>query len=217
MAKPNRRSYQSPMRQQRADETRTRIVEAARTLFLNQGYDKTTVDAIATEAGVAGQTVYAAFRSKRGLLAAILDRARFGERYQELIRQSYGITEPVARLRLIAQIATQILSAEEAEATLLRGAGVVAPELAKMGRTMERHRLEVHEKNVQLLIDGGRLRPELDAAKAQDILWALTSRELYTMMVVERHWSASDYEEWLATLLIRALLTEEKTTDPERE
>ncbi|MEZ4859652.1 MAG: helix-turn-helix domain-containing protein [Caldilineaceae bacterium] len=208
MAKEDRRSYQSPMRQQRADETRARIVEAARTLFLQQGYDQTTVDAVATEAGVATQTVYGAFRSKRGLLAAILDRARFGQRYQELIRQSHAVTEPVARLRLIAQIATQILSAEEAEATLLRGAGVVAPELAKMGRTVERHRLEVHEKNVQLLMAGGRLRPELDAAKAQDILWALTGRELYTMLVVERHWSPSAYEQWLAQLLIRTLLTD---------
>jgi len=208
MAKSNRRAYQSPMRQQRADETRVRIVEAARTLFLKHGYDQTTVDAIATEAGVAEQTVYAAFHSKRGLLAAILDHVRFGQQYQELIRQAHTIIEPVARLRLIAQIATQILSAEEAEAALLRGAGVVAPELAKMGRTAERHRLEVHEKNVQLLMDGGRLRPELDAAKAQDILWALTGRELYTMLVVERHWSASDYEQWLAQLLIRTLLTD---------
>src|SRR5947207_1388783 len=108
MTQSSKRSYQSPIRKQQADETRSRIVDVARTRFLADGYDETTIDAIATEAGVAAQTVYALFRSKRGILAAIIDRARFGPVYQDTIRQAKTVTEPAERLRFIAKITRQI-------------------------------------------------------------------------------------------------------------
>jgi AcrR family transcriptional regulator len=206
MTKARKRAYLSPIRQQRADETRLQIVDAARTLFLTNGYDETTIDAIAAEAGVAAQTVYAVFHSKRGILAAIIDRARFGSAYQEIVRQAQDTTEPVERLRLIAKLTRQICEAEQAEATLLSGAGVVAPELAKLGQAQESRRFDLQGANVKLLLASGRLRDDLNEDKARDILWALTGRELYTMLVGERSWTSNEYESWLANLLISALL-----------
>jgi TetR/AcrR family transcriptional regulator, regulator of cefoperazone and chloramphenicol sensitivity len=65
-----RRPYHSPTRQRQAEDTRRRILDAARALFREAGYAGTTLDAIAAAAGVSPKTV-SAFGSKRGLLAAL--------------------------------------------------------------------------------------------------------------------------------------------------
>ena len=76
MAKKKIRTYYSLVRQRQADETRTRIAEAARKLILGQGYGAATMEAIAREAGVATPTVYAVFGSKRNILAELMPKDR---------------------------------------------------------------------------------------------------------------------------------------------
>jgi TetR/AcrR family transcriptional regulator, mexJK operon transcriptional repressor len=51
-----------------ADEKIGAIVEAARDLFFDRGYETTSMDLIARKAGVSKATVYAHFRSKEQLL-----------------------------------------------------------------------------------------------------------------------------------------------------
>src|ERR1700694_555707 len=68
-----KRQYASTLRQQQASETRLRILDAAQRLFTDRGYGATTVESIASEAGVATDTVYAVFRNKAGLLHKLLD------------------------------------------------------------------------------------------------------------------------------------------------
>jgi AcrR family transcriptional regulator len=65
------------MRKQ-TEEIRRRIVEAAYESFWRQGYRRSSVDVIAERAGLTKRTVYAYFRSKDDLLAAVLVR------YEEL-------------------------------------------------------------------------------------------------------------------------------------
>ncbi|HLK56036.1 MAG TPA: helix-turn-helix domain-containing protein [Chthonomonadaceae bacterium] len=208
MAHPSGRTYQSPARQRQADETRRRIADAARSLLLTHGYAKMTVDAIAKEAGVAAPTVYAIFRSKAGILEELLDQARFGPGFAELARQAYETSEPSERLRFVARIACSIYASESTMLDLLRGAGVVKPELAELDKKLECRRYEAQESTILLIIQAGRLREGLDATTARDVLWGLTGRELYRMLVHERGWTADQYEAWLADTLIRALLSD---------
>jgi hypothetical protein len=93
-----------------------------------------------------------------------------------------------------------------AEMDLLRGAGVVAPELAAVEREGECGRYEGQAGLVVSLAEAGRLRPGLDTAAARDILWALTGQELYRMLVKERGWTSDRYEAWLADQVSTALL-----------
>jgi AcrR family transcriptional regulator len=201
------RAYSSPSRDQQADETRTRIVDAARSLFLAQGFDGTTIDAIAREAGVAAPTVYAAFRSKRGLVAEILDRARMGPSYTELVKAAHAEVEPEAKVRCTAAIARQVFDAERSEMDLLRGAGVVSPEFGDEER--ERNRYIGQKRLVDFLSAAGRLHEGLDSATARDVLYALTCRDLYRQLVVVRGWSSSKYESWLGQTLVTSLVTPE--------
>lgn len=205
--KERTRSYSSQIREQRADETRQRIAEVARRMFLAHGFDGTTVDAIAREAGVATPTVYAAFRSKRGIVAEILKRARFGPGYHELVKEALAEKAPEARLRFTARIARQVFDAERSEMELLRGAGVVSPDLSDAEQ--ERSRYEAQKKLVDFLSSTGRLRKGLDTTKARDILYALTGRDIYRQLVVERGWESSQYERWLADTLVLLLFEPE--------
>jgi AcrR family transcriptional regulator len=200
------RTYHSPTRHRQAEDTRQRITAAARKLLIAKGFDGTTIEAVAREAGVATQTVYAIFGSKRGIVAALMDRARFGPDYAEQVSRVREETDPALRLMLTAGVARRVYDAERGELDVLRGAGVVAPELAAMVRARERERYDGQGHTIELMVEQRRLRPELDALAARDVLWALTGRETYRLLVIERKWSPDRYERWLGTLLQAALL-----------
>ena len=73
-----RQPYRSALRAAQARQTRLRILDAASGLFAERGYVAATMDAIAAAAGVAVDTVYAAFGAKRGLLSALIDQGVIG-------------------------------------------------------------------------------------------------------------------------------------------
>ena len=111
MEKHTARKYSSPIRERQANQTRTNILDATQRLFLERGYAKTTVEAIAQEAGVAKQTVYAVFRSKNGIVAELLDRAVFTERVFELIAEELKeVTAEAFPEQLIAVTKEQMIS-----------------------------------------------------------------------------------------------------------
>jgi AcrR family transcriptional regulator len=207
LAKPKQRPYKSLVRERQAGDTRRRIVEATRQLLQSEGYAGMTIEAIAQRAEVSAQSVYAIFKSKTGILTELLDRSTFGPDYEEAVRKALSASDPETRLRLAAPIARQIHDAQSATFDLLRGAGVVAPELAKLEQQRENLRYERQERMIISLRDARRLRPGLDHATARDIFWMLTGRDVYRMLVRERGWSSQKYQDWLAETLVRSLLT----------
>ena len=105
-----------------------------------------TIEAIARRAQVSAQSVYAIFKSKTGILTSLLDQSAFGTEYEDAVLRALSASDPETRLRLTAPIARQIHDAQSATFDLLRGAGVVAPELAKLEQQRERLRYERQEK-----------------------------------------------------------------------
>ena len=198
------------MRARQAADTRRRIVEATRQLLQKEGYAGMTIEAIARRAEVSAPSVYAIFKSKTGILIELLDESTFGSEYEEAVRKALSANDPEARLRLAAPIARQIHDALSVTFDLLRGAGVVAPELAKLEQQRERLRYERQQRMIVSLREAGRLRPDLDYTTARDIFWMLTSRDIYRMLVRERGWSSQKYQDWLADTLVRSLLSPER-------
>jgi AcrR family transcriptional regulator len=207
MPKSGRRAYKSPARQRQATETRRRIVEATQQLLETEGYAGMTIEAVARQAEVAVQTVYAVFGSKTGILAELLNQTTFGPDYEDTVRETLEESDPEARLRGAARIARQIHDAQRAGFDLLRGAGVVAPELAQLEQERERIRYERQEQMIASLRGAKRLRPELSYRTARDIMWTLTGSDVYRMLARERGWSSQKYQDWLADTLVRSLLS----------
>jgi len=205
-----KRPYKSLVRQRQAGDTRQRIVDAARQLLQSAGYDGMTIEAIAQRAEVSAQSVYAVFRSKTGILTELLDQSTFGNEYEEAVRQALSARDPETRLRLVAGIARQIHEPLSAAFDLLRGAGVIAPDLARLEQQREDLRYERQERMIISLRDEGRLREGLNFATARDIFWMLTGREAYRMLVRERRWPPQKYQDWLADTLVDCLLTQPK-------
>jgi len=210
LARTRKRTYKSLVRQRQAGDTRVRIIEAARALLQSEGYAGMTIEGIAQRAEVSAQSVYALFKSKTGILIELLDQSTFDTEYDDAVRRALSATDPETRLRLAAPIARQIHDAQSATFDLLRGAGVVAPELAKLEQQREGLRYERQERMIISLRDAGRLQPGLDQAAARDIFWMLTGRDVYRMLVRERSWSSQKYQDWLADSLVHSLLTPQR-------
>ena len=73
--KASRRRYNSPLRADQARQTRARILDAAYRLFADGGYARTTIAAVADEAGVSPETIYLTLGGKRGLLEGVIEMA----------------------------------------------------------------------------------------------------------------------------------------------
>jgi len=73
------------VRNDQKQATREKVLEAARDLFNDTGYDETTIRAIAERAGVSVGSVFTTFASKAEVLSHVMD-ARLGELYAEFDR-----------------------------------------------------------------------------------------------------------------------------------
>jgi TetR/AcrR family transcriptional regulator, regulator of cefoperazone and chloramphenicol sensitivity len=192
-----KRVYDSPARQRQADETRRRIAAAARKLLENTGYAGMTIPAVAKAAGVAVPTVYAIFGSKKGIVSELLDAARFGERYQALLAEARAVKDPRELLKFPPRFSRQIYESELPVENLLRGAGMVAPELAAVEEERNCQRYDSQVMVIDALETGQLLRAGLRRDDARAILWALTSRDMFRQLVRERGWTGDEYEAWL--------------------
>jgi AcrR family transcriptional regulator len=201
-----KRPYHSRVRKRQAEETRQRILEAARSLFESQGYAATTLEAIAELAEVSPKTLGAVFGSKRALLAEVINPEAFSTPVKLLIEELRATEDPSRQLSLVAQITRQAYEPMASSLELLRTAGAVAPELADVARQIEARRRQNQARLIASLSEQGALCAGLSFEEATDVLWALTSYDVYRMLVVEQRWKPERYETWLAQLLVQHLL-----------
>lgn len=212
MATVKKRSYDMANRSRQAAETRRRIVEAAARLFLRDGYAATSINAIAAEAGVAVQTVYASLRTKRDILETVLQLTVRGAEEEVPVtaasrwRQMERAADPRQKLAMFARIHREICEREAGLFAVLETAAAVDPDIEPLLRDKERFRYQDQARVARSLGRRGQLRTGLSVRKASDIIWALASERVYLALVHDRGWSLGEYEEWLTDQLAQALL-----------
>jgi AcrR family transcriptional regulator len=212
-ARPRRR-YDARLRREQAARTRARILEAARQMFLERGYAGATIPRIASEAGVAVETVYRAAPGKPGLLAAVVETALAGgmDNAELPVEQRPGIRrvieekEPVRKLQLYAATQPGVYGRAGPLLRVLDEAATSVPELADLRERYAAHRLEGMRQLASMLADQGALRAAFSPQQAADILVTVCSRATYDSLVTERGWTPEDYRDWLADTLVRTLL-----------
>jgi AcrR family transcriptional regulator len=193
---PVKRPYHSPKRERQARQTREQIVGAARRLFARDGFARTTVEAIAREAGVSAQTVYASVGSKRGIVLALLDRMEIEGGNEELRRELAASKDPRWQLRAIVRFNRRLFERGRDVLDVVMATRADA-DVEAFGRAGEARRREGQARWVRAWAEAGVLRPDLDEGAAADVLWALTGPELYWLFAVNSGWSGSKFEEWL--------------------
>lgn len=206
MSRRPRRRYVSEVRTQSADATQHRVLKAASALFVRHGIDRTTIAEIAEKAGVAVSTVYSLFKSKEGILRALMRAALFGPRFQEARAKLAGVTDPVELIALSANVARAIYEGESSELGLIRGASAFSVSVRKLEQEFETIRFEMQEERVRLLFAQSKEAKGLEFDDARRILWMFTSREIYRMLVQEGGWTPDRYQQWLSATLVAALV-----------
>ncbi len=204
----SKRAYDSSRRRLQAQRTRDAVLDAARTRLLSDGYAVTTMAAIAADAGISVETIYKAFTSKSGLVAAIWERGLAGlgpipapQRSDDMQR-----TEPDPRRiignwgRLTAEVAPRVAPI----LLLIRSAAAADPEMASLLAETDLQRIRRMRHNANAL--AGHLKTGLTLAAAADVLWTYSSPDLYDLLVRRRRWGLRRYSEFISDAMIAALL-----------
>jgi AcrR family transcriptional regulator len=208
----SRRPYRSRLRAEQAAQTRQRILEASGDLFAERGYGATTIDAVAARAGVAVDTVYATFGTKKGMLSALIDLRVTGssEGSDVLAEEGPRAVRKVANQRqMLAGFAADIVPRIERVRPIddvIQSAGAIDPEIAELRARMQENRLSKLRTFIEWLAANGSLRQDIDVDAAATIAWTLTSPEVNRLLRDVRCWSSQRYQEWLSDTLIRVLL-----------
>jgi AcrR family transcriptional regulator len=208
----SQRRYDSSLRKEQARQTRTRMLEAAERLFADHGYASSTIETIASTAGVAVDTVYATFGSKRGLLSALMDlRVGGDDQPVELLDRAgpQAVRREPNQKRQIARFAEDVSAIGERARPvddIIRGAAAVDAEIAGYRARLQQSRFENMRRFVSWVASNGPLRAGIGEDDAAAIVWSLTSPEMHRLLRVERAWTPERYAQWLAETLTRTLL-----------
>lgn len=193
------------VREQRAEVTRRAILHAARRLFAERSYSHTGIRDIASEAGVAVQTIYAAFGSKPGIVVGLVDVLDREAGVREIAEQAMASEDPSEVLELLARMQRQIRDrcGDIVQIQLL--AVRAEPHVPELREGLRRH-AEGSQRTVQLVDRLGGLRPGLSREEAVAACHTLMSPDASFDLVERWGWTWDQYEEWLASALKWALL-----------
>ncbi len=198
-------------RAERARLTREKVVEAARELFVAQGYGATSLQEVADRAGVAVQTVYFVFRNKRTLFKDVVDTAIAGdaEPVATMDREWFraACAEPTAAGQLRAHVrgTREILGRVAPIMSLISAATATDPEIAAQWPDGPDPRYTVQHAAAEALAGKPDARPGVSVEMAADLLFGLLSPQLYLIFVRDRDWSPDTWEEWARTALTSQL------------
>jgi len=187
-------------RQFQAKQTRDRIAAAARRLFALRGYTDTSIEAIASEAGVSVRTVYTAFGNKRQILKAVRLGFVFAAETPDLMRAAFAESDHGSRLALAARWTRRQLELGAGDVrAVYRSAAVADTEMAVEWEGVQARYRKAVRRLLADMLDG--LKPELSLDDAIAVYMALTSPEIFRELVERAGWSADRYEDWLAGAL----------------
>lgn len=207
-------------RAERSRLTREKITQAARELFVAQGYGATSLQEVADRASVAVQTVYFVFRNKRTLFKEVVDTSIAGD------------TEPVATLdRAWFRDACAAPTAQEQLRAHVRGTGEVLhrvasivpviaaasatdPEIAAQWPDEDDPRHTVQRAAAEALASKPGIRHDMSVDTAADLLYGILSPELYLVFVRDRGWSPNRWREWAYATLREQLCESASPEEP---
>jgi AcrR family transcriptional regulator len=207
-----KRPYQSPLRQRQAQSTRLSIIGSATRLFIAQGYVPTSIDEIATAAGVGRATVFASVGGKAAILKAAYDIAIVGDDEPIPLPQrpwAIAVRNEPDPGRMIDRYAAMIAEVSGRVAPIyevMRGAATADPEAKALWDAMRKERRGGAAGFVGFVVARDALRAGVDRTMAADVVWALIDPGLYHLLVVEMGWTPAQFQTWLAETVKAQLL-----------
>ena len=205
------RPYDNSARAQASRSRQAHVLAAARTLFLERGYVRTTMTAIADEAGVALDTVYELVGRKPDLFRLLIETASSGGDQavpaddRDYVHRMHAETTAAGKLRIYAEALPAIMSRLAPLVIVVAAAASAEPAIADLWHDIAERRATNMRRFASELADTGQLA--IPVEEAADIIWATNSPELYALLVQQRGWTADRYGRWLSESWEWMLLT----------
>ncbi len=204
-----KRPYDARARRAAADARRERVLAGAAELMLRDGYAATTVAAVAERADVSPETVYKAYGGKAGLVRALHARALEGDGATPAEERSDRLRSTAPAADVVsgwARLTTEVAPRVAPVILLVRDAAATDPEMRKELAAIEAARHRRMLSNARALADRGLLRAGVSVRQAADVMYVLTSAEMYELLVLRRRWSLRRFGEHVREQLGHALL-----------
>ncbi|MCU1688041.1 MAG: hypothetical protein JWQ81_8780 [Amycolatopsis sp.] len=200
----------------RRQATRRRVAEAAARLFTTHGYAATTLQTIADEAGVHVQTIYQAFGNKVTVLAEAAalvvagpsELATTPPPERAWVTELFAEPDPARQLALYAHEMRTVSERYMGLLDVMRVTAAADPDVGTFLAKAERGRYDGPRHITPALAERGALQPGLSAERAADIMYAITTYDVFRSLVQDRGWSGQDAEDWIAATLARVLLVQ---------
>ena len=187
--------------------SKTQILDSALALITKRGEAGVTMAEIGKAAHVSRQAVYLNFADRGDLLIALV---RYVDDKRGLAKEIEKITTAPTGLAALRQMVS-------IQARTNPGVWAIARAMDAVRRTDEAverswqdrliSRLDGCRAIVARLVRDGVLQKELEANIAADILWSVTSLRTWEDLVLQRGWTAAQYEERIYRLLLSTLTT----------
>jgi AcrR family transcriptional regulator len=210
MSEPVKRRYNSARRKAQAQTSQLAVLEAARTLFIERGYGRTTIAEIARAAGVAPETIYAGIGNKPTLLRRVWDITIGGDDEDIPFHDRPEIrairTEPDVGKRFQMHAAMYARTARRVAPFMVALAGAAAADesAAELLDEVGQQRL----MGMSIMARDAAATGQLAVTEAQcrDVVWAMTDGTLWHRLVEQRGWSDDRFASWLASAWISTLV-----------
>jgi AcrR family transcriptional regulator len=200
------RAYTSPLRAQAAEQTRRAILNAAKTLFAEQGYGRTSVAAVAAAAGVALNTVYTSVGAKPALILAMAREAAEDEQVERTVQQAADTADGREILHLTATNTSEMCGRYAETLTALLDARNNDDDVAAASDYAMRRYRQYLDIIADRLVDVDAVRPGIDRSRVRDIFWYYFGASSWAT-IRDLQWSLEEAASWLTNQAAEALLT----------
>lgn len=183
------RPYRMESRRAAADETRARIVAAAREMLgAPGGIGAFTVDAVARAAGVARMTVYHQFGSKTGLIEGVFDSLAIVRVGVPRLVAALDLADPAETLAEFVRTFAEVWGEDRLAVRRLQGLAALDPEFAQVWQAREaRRRGGMRQIAARVAAARGDAALPLDVEAATAALYAIVSPEAFEAMAGSDH------------------------------
>ena len=186
------------------EHTRVRIINSAKKLFSEQGYQKTTIVDISKQAGLSEAALYEYFQGKEDLLLTIPD-LWVSELLRDLDEQLFGIQGAVNKLRkylwwYLRRVEQAPLDAKIVYLFLKTNANFLNTEVYANVKKLYSYLIDIFEEGQK----SGEMKSDLDPRIARDIFVGTMDHIITRWLLKDMSYSLFDNLDKTFNLIVRA-------------
>jgi AcrR family transcriptional regulator len=192
----------------RSRRTRVQLLEAARALLEDEGFDALTMTALADRAGVTRRAVYLHFPSRADVVDALFDFVADAEGLHDSLQRVWDAPDPIAALtewaRHLSDYHLRLLPFDRAVARVAHA----DPDALAHRNRVRSEKLANCRRLAQRLADDGRLAAGWTVRTAAEAIDALSTSDVVETLMVDHAWSPARFTRHVARVLQGAFTDE---------